>query len=258
MNILKTLSRFVGISNSAKRALRAVADEQQAALQRAKETAISLRSSMGYAPTNPFTRLRAQWPNPEHTPPEFLDVGSDIAELMIRAQVFPGDRVLLIAPADLAITDKARRQLHACDVEVFLPFEDMLSNYECGAAFLREAHYDTIVLPLSAGYFTSLNVVLEACRRMLKPGGRLVIADYTICAYGTAESYYIESLDYRFRTIRNWEVALDLALFDRVRVFSRAAPGVAAKYHPTNDTWRKTVPVFSYTLITAELLQKDA
>lgn len=258
MSILKTLSRFVGISNSAKRALQAVADEQRAALQRAKATAISLRSSMGYAPTNPFTRLHAQWPNPEHTPPEFLDTGSDIAELMIRAQVFPGDRILLVAPADLAITNEARRQLHACDVEVFLPFEDMLSNYECGTAFLREAYYDTIVLPLSAGYFTSLNVVLEACRRMLKPGGRLVIADYTICAYGTAESYYIESLDYRFRTIRNWEVALDIAHFNRVRVFSRSAPGIAAKYRPTNDTWQKTVPVFSYTLITAELLQKDA
>lgn len=258
MNILKTLSRFVGISNSAKRALQAVAEEQKAALQRAKATAISLRSAMGYAPTNPFTRLRAQWPNPEHTPPEFLDVGSDMAELLLRARVFPGERVLLIAPADLAITNEARRQLHACDVEVFLPFEDMLSNYECGAAFLREAHYDTIVLPLSAGYFTSLNVVLEACRRMLKPGGRLVIADYTICAFGTAESHYIESLDYRFRTIRNWEVTLDLALFDRVRVFSRSAPGIAAKYHPANATWERVVPVFSYTLITAELLQKDA
>jgi len=258
MNILKTLSRFVGISNSAKRALRKVADEQQAALHRAKAMAISLRSSMGYAPTNPFTRLHAQWPNPEHTPPEFPDVGADMAELLLRARVSPGERILLIAPADLAITDEARRQLPSCDVEVFLPFEDMLSNYECGAAFLREAYYDTIVLPLSAGYFTSLNVVLEACHRMLKPGGRLVIADYTICAYGTAESYYIESLDYRFRTIRNWEVSLDLALFDRVRVFSRSAPGIAAKYHPANDAWNRVVPVFSYTIITAEVPQKDA
>lgn len=256
MNILKTLARFVGVSNSAKRALRAVAEEQRAALHKAKATAISLRSSMGYAPTNPFTRLLAQWPNPEHTPPEFLDLGADMAELLLRARVFPGERILLIAPADLAITDKARRQLHACDVEVFLPFEDMLSNHECGVVFLREAHYDTIVLPLSAGYFTSPQVMLETCHRMLKPGGRLVVADYTICAYGTAESYYIESLDYRFRTIRSWEVALDLALFDRVRVFSRSAPGIAAKYHPANATWERVVPVFSYTIITAEVPQK--
>ena len=256
MNILKTLARFVRVSNSAKRAIRAVAEEQRAALHKAKATAISLRSSMGYAPANPFTRLLAQWPNPEHTPPEFLDLGADMAELLLRARVFPGEHILLIAPADLAIASEASRQLHTCDVEVFLPFEDMLSNHECGVAFLREAHYDTIVLPLSAGYFTSTQVMLEACHRMLKPGGRLVIADYTICAYGTAESYYIESLDYRFRTVRSWEVALDLALFDRVRVFSRAAPGIAAKYHPTNDAWKKTVPVFSYTIITAEVPQK--
>lgn len=250
-SILRNLWNSLRVTNSAHQAILAVAKAEEAIRNASRVNAVALRSSMGYSPANPFTRLSTQPRPAPNDPLEFLDLGSDVAELLLRARIFPGERTLLIAPADLRVTAEFRQQLHSVDMEVFLPFEDMLSSPESGAEFLHPGWYDSIILPLSAGYFTSISRLLEVCRSLLKPGGRLVIADYTVCRNGVPEAFYIEALDYRFRPLHSWETALDAADFARVRTFSRGTS------HFAKSLPAKGLPTFSYSILIAELPQKE-
>lgn len=124
----------------------------------------------------------------------FLSLGSGARyrrQVLERAEVKPGDQVLdiatgtgVVARAAAAVTGNPRSVV-GLDPSIGMLLagreKARMTNVQAGSEWLpfRDASFDVITIGYALRHFADLDTVFRECRRVLRPGGKLLILEVT-------------------------------------------------------------------------------